>query len=143
MNISIMNLDFELNGIPITGWSEDADCLQFPGEATYANYRKGADGLVAFFASSERRGGLIVVKLLPTSPAIKPLFQQAEIWRQGRTVVWEGTGVDRDSNAEAQLLRGQLTKTRKFWTYGDDEVANWQFEFMFTDIIGNLDKVAF
>ena len=142
MNISIHNIDMELNGIPIVSWSDDADALMFPGDATFNNYRKGATGLLAFFSSSERRGGLVQVKLLPTGVEIAPLMQQVDRWRSNDILNWEGTVTDRSTQASAQLLRGQMHKAPKFWTYGDDSVANMIFQVMFTDIIGDFDKVV-
>ena len=128
----------QVNGHQVQGWSEDADALTMPDAVEMATVRRGATGDMAAF-STGNRSGAVSVKLLPTSPSVPFFMQQAEVLRQGGSVVWNGSVHNSQQNISATLTRGVMTVAPWFPNMGGGEVANYVFTFEFEDIAPNYD----
>ena len=138
MNISLEGTTVLLNGHHVQGWSEDADALTMPDAVELATVRRGATGDMAAF-SSGNRGGAVSIKLLPTSPSVQFFMQQAEVLRQGGSVVWRGDIQNLQQNISATLTRGVMTAAPRFPNMGMGDVSNYVFTFEFEDIASNYD----
>ena len=114
-------------------FSEDNDAITFPQDRELTTYRVGAQGNVAFFGSPNRKTGLFVVKLLPTSPTAKTLKIQEQRMNNGNVINWDAVARNRRTNLQINMRRGRLTKAPVAPNIGP-EPANLMFEFFYEDI---------
>ena len=141
--LSLQDVDVTVLGITLTGWSDDADCLMAPQADAVVAYRKGALGDLFFTSSPDRRGGEYTFKLLPTSPSVPSLQQQAQLWRGGDIPIGDGSIINRRSGESVQLLGGTILEYPKSTTYGAGDVRNMEYKMVFEDVIGDFDSVVY
>ena len=134
--LSVKHTEVEINGIRFEGFSEDSDAISVP-TITLVSVRRGATGEKARFASGDQ-GGEFTFKLLPNSPTVPKLMRQAALIQQGRSINWEGSIRNTQTNTSASLSNGDLISYPAFYTMGKDDVGNMEFVFDF-DILPDFD----
>ena len=130
-----------LNSTIITGFSDDADALEF-SDIDLANIKRGSDGRMTG-ATTGNRGGQMTMKLLSTSDSVKFLSSLAEQQKNNATVVFNGACVNLVNNASVFMSRGVLITYPPFPTLGKGEVGNMNYVFEFESITGNFEAANF
>ena len=141
--LSLQDVDVVIDGIAITGWSDDADCLMQPQADAVVNMRKGALGDVFYTSNPDARGGELVIKLIPTSPSVRDLQRLVTAARNGDIMIIQGDIHNRLSGERQGLEGGTLLEGPKGTTYGSGDVRNMEYKFYFEDYIGDFEQVVY
>lgn len=130
-----------LNGVTITGWSQDEDALTLPDASELYKIERGADGKMIGGRTGED-GGQVTLKLLANSPSVAVLqgFRLAE--ENGAVVAWNGI-IKYNNGSINTLLNGLMTTAPKGNTLGKGvpKVMSYIFEFesiIFETITGDF-----
>ena len=141
--IALQDVTVTIDGIEITGWSDDSDCLMQPQANEAVNKKIGALGDVLYTSNPNRRGAPLTIKLLASSPAVPQLQRRAEAWRDNDVLIFDGSIANRRTGERQQLLEGTFETYPRGTTYGAGEVANMEYSLFFEDYIGNFDSVVY
>lgn len=137
--LSIEHTNVRINGHEVTGWSEDSDALMVPDSFEFFTIRRGANGDMVALRNGAR-GGVVTIKLLPSSPSTVFFLQQAAALLRGAYTVFNGSIADSNLAYNIILRNGVLMTAPLGYTYGQGEVSNREFTFEFERFEMNMDN---
>ena len=103
---SLEQCTLNLNGVDITGWSDDTDALSFPN-VDIATSKRGADGKKVTSSTGEK-GGPVVIKLLANGKSTKFLMNAVTAQLNGSAVSWNGFFRDPVNGVTVAMTNGTL-----------------------------------
>ena len=136
-NASLEHTVVTLNGHRVLGWAADANALDMPA-INLAETEVGADGQMVV-SSTGNKGGPVGIKLQSVSPSAVYFFKQAEVAKQGGSVVWNGSIRNAQTGATTRLERGVLKTVPGGQSLGNTTAPMLEFVFEFESIKGNYD----
>lgn len=132
-----------LNGHQYDGLSEDEDAISFDGAVEITTTRRGALGQL-FSAQSGEDGGMVVVKLLPTSPSTAFMFSQRNRIQAGEIPNdWNGTFTNERLGISVSIERAVLKTAPTGPAVGKGTARNETFEFEAERLTPNYDGAGF
>jgi len=130
-----------INGVTITGFSEDADAVTIP-EIEVAAPVYGADGKMLVVGTGTK-GGLVTLKLLASSPSIAFLTPLSQLSQVGAGVILEGFIRSTTQSSSCSLQNGYFTKFVPYPTQGKGSVSAITYEMAFEIISPDYSAAIF
>ena len=125
----------------ISGWSDDSDAIM-PGRLELITVKHMADG--AMLANrTGRKGGEITLKFRPTAPAVGRIMVQAELFKKGAEIVWDGSIENTVYGYGWSFEEGFLQEVPLGMTHGASETANMEFKWIFENVSFNFEGAKF
>ena len=120
----------------LEGFAGVSDAIKFDESQEIVTYREGMDGYL-FFAQTGRKGGVVTIKMLPSSPKLNFLFTNSELQKSGMNISWAGELVLVSQKISAKLNKGMMLTSPTFATIGMNNIDDYQFSFYFTEILAS------
>ena len=139
--ISLESCSFILNGLTVSGWSDDTDAFSPPNIEALAE-KIGADGKMVV-TSTGNKGGDLTIKLLPNSHTAKILMNAFSAQLAGAAVEWHGLFKDHRNGVLITFLKGWLKSAPSGVQIGKGQVGNLEFVFTFERIIPDYSGALF
>lgn len=139
--ISLESCSFILNGLTVSGWSDDTDAFMPPAIEGLSE-KVGADGKMVV-TSSGNKGGPLTIKLLPNSRTAKQLMNAFSAQQVGATIEWNGIFKDHRNGYLITFLRGYIKSAPTGASMGKGAIGNLEFTFVFERIIPDYTGVLF
>lgn len=138
---SLEQIDFDLSGHEVGGWSDDPDALSFPN-IDIANVKRGAvGGTIA--SSTGDKGGPVVFKFLANGKTAKFLQLAAMAQLNGVAVLWQGLYRDPVNGVTVACVNGTMTNIPLGPTMGKGDVANKEFTIDFEVVAADYSAANF
>jgi len=138
---SLEQCTLNLNGVDITGWSDDTDALSFPN-VDIATSKRGADGKKVTSSTGEK-GGPVVIKLLANGKSTKFLMNAVTAQLNGAAVSWNGLFRDPVNGVSVAMTNGTLQNVPLGQTMGKGDVANKEFTIDFELVVPDYSAANF
>jgi len=138
---SLEQCTLNLNGVDITGWSDDTDALSFPN-VDIATSKRGADGKKVTSSTGEK-GGPVVIKLLANGRSTKFLMNAVTAQLNGSAVSWNGFFRDPVNGVTVAMTNGTLQNVPLGQTMGKGDVANREFTIDFELVAPDYSAASF
>ena len=138
---SIEGTKLTLNGVTISGFSDDSEALMIDTVEIGA-VKYGADGVMTA-TTTGNKGGKLTVKLMPTSESVKFLNAVATAQQAGIRIVFNGGIVNIDNGASVALSVGVMTNYPPMASLGKGEFGDMTYEFQFQNIISIMEAADF
>ena len=138
---SLEQCTLNLNGVDITGWSDDTDALSFPN-VDIATSKRGADGKKVTSSTGEK-GGPVVIKLLANGKSTKFLMNAVTAQLNGSAVSWNGFFRDPVNGVTVAMTNGTLQNVPLGQTMGKGDVANKEFTIDFELVVPDYSGANF
>ena len=126
-----------MNGQKVEGLADDDVPIELP-DIDLAEITFGKDGAM-YSNGTGRRGGEVMVKLLPTSVTAKEWLRDHAQIQNGTVLTYEGIWEDANLNYSTVLRGGVLTKAPA----GIHPGKNVEFTFTFEETVPQMDAAAF
>jgi hypothetical protein len=123
----------------LEGFAGVSDAIKFDESQEIVTYREGMDGYL-FFAQTGRQGGVVTIKMLPSSPKLGFLFTNAQLQKSGMNISWAGKLVLVSQKINAVLDKGMMLTYPTFATIGMNNIDDYQFSFYFAVINSTFDQ---
>ena len=129
-----------VNGHRVTGYSDRGQGITFPRQERQPARITPEGNALNFLAGP--KGGLITVRLFPTSASIRQFAEWHTAMLKDRIVKLSGSISNSRWNARAVLRNGAMRAGPAFYSFGND-VADMEYTLFFGEIIGNMSGLNF
>ena len=136
-SLSHQHISLILNGTRVTGFADDDQPVEFD-PIELVQERWGDDGTL-YLRGTARRGTMMTVKLLPTSPQVSIWLREFARIQRGEAVGFAGSYGDISRNFATLLRGGALKRVPPAVTPG----GNMEFQFVFEETVPEHDNTDF
>ena len=125
-----------LNGVPITGFSDDSDAVSFSDDGDIIDKKQGADGKM-WFGFTGKTGGDVMLKLAPNSDSLIFLNGLYQGIKTGNIVEVNGT-IIYEGGSSCVMIQGIMSKAPNGFTQGAGVAANMEYTISFEKILFDI-----